>query len=413
VAACTLGMCALPGTKLGVGPTTRVDSREDGVLAVELMAPMADALVWARVMRPPVPLVYLDLNHIVAMAKVHTRHPKAQPGYERLLDSATRAATELRAVFPLSESHVWEIAKIADPKQRRNLVDVLEPLTGYQYMLGRVTLAQLEFEAGIAAIAGEPPDVLGYPLIRPTIGHAFGVMGGLKIVDANGDDITDEARRAMGPREFDKKMAGLNVEFERRALRGPEDAEVDELRERYGYKPEIALESHQSRVEFERETARLLDEHPEWRRGRLQDFVGAREFIHEWLDMFTRIKFARSKTGYPPFELTDDEMRTLMGAMPHVQVAISMKTRYHQNPKHNWTANDVTDIDAMSVAFVYCDAVFTDKEARNALLAARELRVLNTFVPRRAVELAEWLDALPVVVAPEILVPHPLRRPTS
>ena len=374
---------------------------------------MAQELVWARVMRPRVPLVYLDLNHIVAMARVRTRHPKAQPVYGRLFDSATRAAAEHRAVFPLSESLVWEIAKIADPKQRTNLADVLEPLTRYQYMLGRVTLAHLEFMAGIAAITGEPADDLGYPLIRPTIGHAFGVVGGLKIVDANGNDTTDEARRAMGADEFDKKMAELNLEFERQALRGPADDEVDDLRERYGYQPEVALEGHQSRVAFERETARLLDEHPEWRRGRLRDFVGAREFIHEWLDMFTRIKLARLESGQPAFEPTDDEMRTLMGTMPHAQVAISMKTRFHQNSAHVWTANHVTDIDAMSVAYAYCDAVFTDKEARNALLASRELRPLNTFVPRRAQELVEWLDALPVVIAPEMLVPHPLRPPLS
>jgi hypothetical protein len=76
-------------------------------------------------------------------------------------------------------------------------------------------------------------------------------------------------------------------------------------------------------------------------------------------------------------------------------------------------APNCRDVDAVSIAFVYCDVVFTDKEARNALLASRELRPLSTFVPRRADELAEWLDALPVVVAPEMLVPHPLRRPLS
>lgn len=377
------------------------------------MAPMAQELVWARLMRPRVPLVYLDLNHIVAMARVQARHPKAEPMYGRLFDSASRAVAEHRAVFPLSESHVWEIAKIADPKQWSNLADVLEPLTGYQYMLGRVTLAPLEFAAGIAAITGEPSDDLGYPLIRATIGHAFGVVGGLKIVDDAANDTTDHARRAVGADEFDREMAKLNFEFERRVLRGPADDEVDDLRERYGYQPEVALESHESRVAFERETARLLDEHPEWRRGRLRDFVGAREFIHEWLDMFTRIKMARIESGQPAFEPTDDQMRTLMGAMPHAQIAISMKTRFHQNPAHVWTANHVTDIDAMSVAYAYCDAVFTDKEARNALLASRELRSLHTFVPRRVDELVEWLDGLPVRVAPEMLVPHPLRPSLS
>lgn len=376
----------------------------------QLMIPMARELVWAQVMRPRIPLVYLDLNHVVAMAKVQTCHPKADPVYGRLFESASRAAADHRAIFPLSDSHVWEIAKIADPKQRNALADVLEPLTGYQYMLGRTTLAHFEFAAGIAAITGEPPDELGHPLIRPTIGHAFGMVGGLKIIDEAGNDKTDDTRRAMGSEEFDHKMAELNYQFERQVLRGPADNEIDDLRERYRYRPETALASHESRVAFENDTARILNENPQWRRGRLRDLVGAREFIHEWLDMFTRIRMERTESGLPAFDPTEDQMRTLMSAMPHCQVAISMKTRFHQNPAHVWTANHITDIDAMSVAYAYCDAVFTDKEMRNALLAAPELRPLRTFVPRRVDELVDWLEALPTRVAPEILVPHPLPR---
>ncbi|MFI5590029.1 hypothetical protein ACIA5G_33630 [Amycolatopsis sp. NPDC051758] len=373
----------------------------------ELMVPMARELVWARVMRPKIPLVYLDLNHIIGMARVQTQHPGAEAIYGRLFDSAQRAASEQRAVFPLSESHVWEIAKITDPKQREVLVDVVEPISRYQYMLGRTTLANLEFTAGIAAITGECADVVGYPLIRPTIGHAFGFAGGLKIVDKAGVDATDDTRRAMGAAEFDREMAALNLEFERHALRGPADDEIDDLRERYGYRPEVALASHESRVAFERETARLLDENPQWRRGRLRDVVGAREFAHEWLDMLTRIKMARIESGQAAFEPTSEQMRNLMSAMPHTQVAISIKTRFHQNSRHVWKANHVTDIDAISAAYAYCDVVFTDKEVRNALLASRELRSLSTFVPRRVADLADWLDKLPTRVAPEILVPHP------
>jgi hypothetical protein len=74
--------------------------------------------------------------------------------------------------------------------------------------------------------------------------------------------------------------------------------------------------------------------------------------------------------------------------------------------------NDIVDIDAVSVAFSYCEAVFPDKAVRAALLNSKELRVMPTFVPRRPQELTEWLDALPTVVAPDLLVPHPLTRTT-
>jgi hypothetical protein len=45
----------------------------------------------------------------------------------------------------------------------------------------------------------------------------------------------------------------------------------------------------------------------------------------------------------------------------------------------------------------YCDAVFTDKAARNQMVSSPELKVLKTFVPRTPQELADWLDALPSV----------------
>lgn len=395
-----------PRRRLGLG-----QQKEALGSVVELRVPIALELVWAHVMRPRLPLVYLDLNHIIAIARVATRHKAAEPRYARLLASASRAAAEHRAVFPLGESHVWEILKIADPKQRRALVDVLEPLTGFQYMLGRATLAELEVEAGLAALRGRQPGPLDYyPLVRPTIGNAFGVVGGLKIVDVRGEDVTESTRRAIGSAVFDERMAKVGAEFERLALRGPDDADLADLRSSYGYEPEVALASHESRVEFERDTALRLDEHPEWRRGRLRDFIAAREFIHEWLDMINRVLARRGAANGAASALSEDEMRALMGAMPHAQVAISLKTRYHQNARHEWTANDITDIDSLSAAFAYCDAVLTDKAARSALLAARDLRQFKTLVPRDALELADWLDALPIVAARDVLVPHPGSR---
>jgi uncharacterized protein YbbK (DUF523 family) len=43
----------------------------------------------------------------------------------------------------------------------------------------------------------------------------------------------------------------------------------------------------------------------------------------------------------------------------------------------------------------YCDAVFTDKAARNKVVSCPELEVFGTVVPRKPEELADWLDGLP------------------
>ena len=100
-----------------------------------------------------------------------------------------------------------------------------------------------------------------------------------------------------------------------------------------------------------------------------------------------------------------------MAAMPHHQVAVSLKTRLHRDGQHRWTSNDVSDIDALSVAVAYCDAVFADAAMRSALVTSKELDRLNTFLPRKPAELATWLRDLSSFPSPDLWVPHPPPRP--
>lgn len=311
-------------------------------------------------------------------------------------------------MFPLSGQHLWEISKITDPKQRGDLADTLETLSDYNYLAGRTVIAELEVDAGIAKLLREDISAKSIPLLRPTFGHAFGMVGGLKIHNSAGGDGSDAVRAQMSDDEFDELMARMNYLMERDMLRGPSDADLEELRTNPDFQPEVAIEGQKQRVLWELETERLLNEDPKWRRGRLRDVIGGREFVHEWLDIYTRMRIDRRKAGLPDFDPPDDELRAFMGSMPHTQVAVSIKTRYHRNVRHKWTVNDIVDIDAISVAYAYCEAVFPDKAVRATLLNSKELRTIGTFVPRRPDELTEWLDALPAVVAPDLLVPHPL-----
>lgn len=378
----------------------------------ELSAPMSEELVWANVMRPRTPLVYLDLNSIIYIAKMLRGDKNVPVGYDQLYEAALRAKSEQRAAFPLGESHLWEITKITDPNQRRRLAEVLESLSDFNYLLGRISIAELEFDAGMAKVMGEGPRLGSLPLLRPTFGQVFGIVGGISLLDANDRDGSEAVGAGLDDDDLALR-ARLNVQVERHMLRGPSDAELVELGKDPSYRPEVAIASHQSRVEWEVDTERVLNKDPKWRRGRLRDVIGAREIVHEWNDVLSSMRVDRVRLGMPPFDPTDDEFRSFLGSMPHTQVAISVKTRMHKNPRHNWTANDISDIDAVSVAYAYCEAVFPDKAVRHALLNSKELRALGTFVPRRAVELTEWLDALPTVVGPVILVPHPLTHRDS
>ena len=51
--------------------------------------------------------------------------------------------------------------------------------------------------------------------------------------------------------------------------------------------------------------------------------------------------------------------------MPTFDVAVTLKTSYHQNPNHPWTRNDMFDIDVLSTVLPYCDVVVTDKAMRS------------------------------------------------
>ncbi|MGY4766032.1 hypothetical protein ACXC9Q_03830 [Kribbella sp. CWNU-51] len=373
---------------------------------------MAEELVWANVMRPRIPLVYLDLHVAIRMARALRGDTKVPAEYLELYQAALRAKLERRAMFPLSGEHMWEIAQITDPKQRGNLADILETLSDYCYLPGRTLIAELEIEAGMAKILGEDISDRSIALVRSTFGHAFGMVGGLNIVNHNGGDASDAVRAQMSDAEFDTLVARMNCEMERNMLRGPSDEDLEQLRTDPAFQPRVAVEGQRSRVEWEQDTERVLNENPKWRRGRLRDLIGAREFVHEWIDMYTRMRIERQKAGLPDFDPPDDELRRFMGAMPHTQVAVSVKTRYHRDPRHNWTVNDIVDIDAVSVAYAYCEAVFPDKAVRHALLSSKELQSIGTYLPRRPGELSEWLNSLPPVIAPDLLVPHPLNRST-
>jgi hypothetical protein len=152
---------------------------EGVVVTVGLKAPMTEDLVWANVMRPRIPLVYLDLNTIIYIARALSGDPGVPAGFADLYAAALRAKLEKRAVFPLGGEHLWEISKIADPKQRGALADILETLSDYNYLLGRTVIAELEFEAGMAKVMGEEISAKSLPLVRPTFGQAFGWVGGL------------------------------------------------------------------------------------------------------------------------------------------------------------------------------------------------------------------------------------------
>jgi hypothetical protein len=75
-------------------------------------------------------------------------------------------------------------------------------------------------------------------------------------------------------------------------------------------------------------------------------------------------------------------------SMPSTDVSIEIKTAWHRNRNKRWTANDIYDIDALSLAAPYCDIVVTEKGCHHLLQAARVDQRMHTTILR-------GLDQLP------------------
>lgn len=74
--------------------------------------------IWPDALAPPAdgkPLVYLDLNHWIGLAKAAVKHRDGMR-YRNALE-ALRAAT---AILPLSSTHYMEMVGIKGPQQRRD-----------------------------------------------------------------------------------------------------------------------------------------------------------------------------------------------------------------------------------------------------------------------------------------------------
>jgi hypothetical protein len=383
-----------------------------------LRAPVPEQLVWAGVTRPAAPLVYLDLNHYIQLAKAsraeagHTtedgRPIAVLPGYPELLKAARLAKADGRAIFPLSAIHFMEVAhRVPSPRQRGHAADIMEELSGYTYLLGRPALIQVEIAAGVDKAYGIPSTYRKVPLLQESAMWAFGRDGKFRFADqATGEDLEPELRRAIGDAAFEKQLAEMNYLRERKLLEGPQDSEIEDLR-RNGYMPESYGTGMQSRLDFELETRAILEAEPALRRARLRDLVFAREVAHECMTLFALHLRQREEEGLRHELLDPPDLVALFAAMPQVQVAVSMKARYHRNPAHPWKINHISDIDALAIAFAYCDAVLTDAEARAALAGARELRSFGTRLPPNALKMAQWLDALPLAPNPAEFVPAP------
>ena len=131
-------------------------------------------------------------------------------------------------------------------------------------------------------------------------------------------------------------------------------------------------------------------EPPEWRRGRTRDLVAAREVLIELMPKFYRGAATRRVDREALFA-DEPAFRTALAEMPSFDVAVTMKTAYHRDGTHRWTANDINDIDILGSTLPYCDVVVTDKAVAAHATRSGLAERLSTVV------LARLEDLLPLL----------------
>ena len=308
-------------------------------------------------------LVYMDLNHWIALAKALSGHPDGRRDrdiLQRLLDAVEQG----HAVFPVSLPIYVEVLKIGDYRRRSDLRKVIERLGRFAVVTSRHVIATHEIEALLDELVGPSPDPINHvDYLDWGVFRALGMRGGVKVVTQEGKDVTSAVRQRFsgGPDEFDRILNEGMVNLNRMVLDGPSPQDARDFRAN-GYRPDRVLEVYDQEAAAEQAWARLLDKEPRWRRGRLRDAVTALE-VGFRIDKIVRVAArARGLEAFSDIFRGVEDPRRAFDAMPSFDVAVTLKTAIHRNAQHLWKNNHVHDIHALASSLPYCDVVLTDRE---------------------------------------------------
>ena len=353
-------------------------------------------LLWPTTLRlpeRPPKLIYFDLNHWIELSKALSGHEDGK-NHRFTLDACSKAVGEGRAVFPLSEYIYAEIAKIGNYRQRHDLRMVIEQICRYMVLTSLSVVVTHEIESVLDQSVGPNPEPVGLTnYLDWGVSRAFGRTSNLRVKSASGVDITEEFRSSYsdGAEAFDSIILNAELELNRKAIDGPTPQEEPRLRA-LGWRPEVIVQGYERMTEDELDQARRFDENPTWRLGRTRDVVMAREVVVAFGDILAEGLEAR---GPDSFDLScaqkREDLGSLFGAMPSLDVGVTLRTSLHPDPNHRWTNNDVFDIGALALTIPYCDVVVTDRAMWSHVMRHKLPKRYNTVVITRLSELPDHL----------------------
>lgn len=350
---------------------------------------------WPATLQRPagVRIVYLDLNHWVAVAKALSGHPDSY-GHRSLVRDLFRSVEQGRSVFPISYTIYAEMLKIGDRRRRSDLRNAIECLGKFFVVTSRYVIATHEIEALLDNFVGPNPEpVNSVDYLDWGIFRALGMNGAIRVLNDQEEDVTSVVRGQYpdGPDGFDRVLVEGILDLNRRILDGPTLKEEAQLR-RHGYRPEMVLKHFDDEAVGEHNLARLIDKDPGWRKGRLRDVVSAREMFFQINNIVAAAAAARGLGTLDHLVGRlhgHDERRRAFDAMPSFDASVSLKTAIHRNAQHRWKNNHVYDIHALTCTLPYCDVVVTDREMASLVRRGKLDRRFGTTVLHDLMGLAD------------------------
>ena len=352
--------------------------------------------VWATTLRLPTRpprLIYLDLNHWIALSKAFSGHRDGKK-HRCILDACLNAVRGGKAVFPLSQFIYMEIAKIASYRQHRDLREVIEQVCRYMVVTSLTVVATHEIEAALDHVVGPNPVPLNTTnYLDWGVSRAYGRAGDIRIKSIAGEDVTEEVRRAYsrGLEAFGAVLFNAQLDLNRKVIEGPTPQEESGLRV-LGWNPEAIVQGYERKASDELAQVRRFSDYPNWGLGRIRDVITAREATIEIGDIFAEGFAARGPHAVDQFfNVKPDDLRSIYSAMPSLDVAVALKMSLHRDPNHKWTNNDIYDIRALALTIPYCDVVVTDRSMWSHVTRHRLSERYDTVVISQLTDLSDHL----------------------
>ena len=338
------------------------------------------------------PSVYFDQWVWIRLARSAAGKSVA-PGDAELLGALVHAA-DLGVAFPLVWTHYIETQSINNPRQRRDLANVMASISHFRTIRARKDLLRNQLLIAMHEHFGRPtfrPEKLD-PLGVGVYWTFQGVERVFQVHDADG--------KIVDPDQFPREMRIRATQgFEYQLMAGPRDDELELLRQKYGYKPEATVDSGRRRLEWEQEFVGLLVRTPPTDPAELRVWIQAREVIHENLELLVDVfrdyalptRLLSGGFGEDDPKRSREFISDFFDGLPSMRVAVDLKFAVHRNNQRGWVQNDIYDTDAMSIAVPYCAVVVADKAVADALGRVRAEERHGTLITSNLEELAEVL----------------------